>query len=116
MKYIKSFNESYLDKDFVETSLIELMDKGYEIIFKEGDMITIGVNASSEVVYWRDIKDYFVPLVEVLEQEYRIVYMCIATWDSGEFYYDKSKELDVNIEQIYDSEFRYFEMVIKKKQ
>lgn len=98
MKHIKRFNESlenYLDqlKDFCESNLVYLLDEGFQLKYDTDPMnfpelIVIkhrgdaGVNVkiicpnyrNSKLpnTYWSDIKDYIIPFLQRLCNEYKL--------------------------------------------
>lgn len=85
---LKSYNESLeendkLDylfelQDFCETSLVYLLDKGYEVsIFNDTLNIThielhLGDKDSSQNFYWNDVKDYYIPFLQLLSRRYKL--------------------------------------------
>ena len=77
MKYIKKYSslivESVKDdlKDFCETSLVYLLDEGFEIDCEESRFGIIDIFLSLNKQFdWNDIKDYFIPFIQLLSRRY----------------------------------------------
>jgi hypothetical protein len=105
MKYLKLFNES-IDKenltDLCDMCLAYLMDDGYEYEIQEWNWLDYKVikfdnklienksyywpNRYENMFKWSDIKNHFIPFLEMLSRQYRIkdVKMDIITeWEEG---------------------------------
>jgi len=88
MKHLKMFKESLdeddkLDylfelRDFCDNSLAYLLDDGYEVdVFNDRLSIThialsLPGNNSSDEFYWNDIKDYYIPFLQLLSRRYNL--------------------------------------------
>jgi hypothetical protein len=86
MKHLKRFNESVTQEelqDFCESSLAYLMDEGFTIkIYGPDDPrrplpkrqfnIWIHKDNAKEFFKWDDVKDYYIPLLQLLSNRYDI--------------------------------------------
>jgi hypothetical protein len=99
MKYIKPFNESLQPdevnelKEFCETSLAYLYDEGYNVSLSVRDqvkypdkqhiIVSLGLPEENYVplrpyagyqkFYWDDVKDYFIPFLQMLVRRYELL-------------------------------------------
>lgn len=98
MKHIKPFNESKENlqqelKDFCETSLAYLLDDGYDISISLRDqvkypgknhvIVSLGLPeenylplrpyAGYSKFYWNDVKDYYIPFLQMLVRRYELL-------------------------------------------
>lgn len=64
-------------KDFVESCLAYLLDEGFEIFIPRGvsdGATAIWLSHSTKGYFnWNDIKDYYIPLLELLSNRYNII-------------------------------------------
>ena len=88
MKHLKMFKESVdendkLDylfelRDFCDNSLVYLLDEGYEVdVFNDISSVThialsLPGRNSSEEFYWNDVKDYYIPFLQLLSRRYKL--------------------------------------------
>lgn len=86
MKHLKMFKESLNDgerdelKDFCETSLAYLMDEGFEVSCDDNKYINLYLPGKSpyrygtakDEFYWNDIKDHFIPFLQLLSKRYEL--------------------------------------------
>ncbi len=82
MRYLKRFNESLIEeniREFCEERLVAITDKGYYVhVYEYGDGVTeisIGRGSygdNSDNFKWSDVKDDFIPFIEILDGEYII--------------------------------------------
>lgn len=86
MKHLKMFKESLNDaevvelKDFCETNLAYLMDEGFEISCDDNKYINLHLPGKSpsrygsakDEFYWNDIKDHFIPFLQLLSRRYEL--------------------------------------------
>ena len=91
MRYLKKFNESLTQdeiRDFCEMHLVYLLDDGYELAFREIGRITQinflkpngvtpirwtpGQGGQVDWFNWDDIKNRFIPFLQILNKEYDI--------------------------------------------
>ena len=104
MKHLKKFNESLQPvevdelKDFCETSLAYLLDDGYQVSVsmrdkvkypeKQHTIVSLGLkgNMGYRLFDWNDIKDYYIPFLQMLVRRYELVsyftdndYVCFNT-------------------------------------
>jgi len=82
MKHIKKFNENFYNeaintnidelKDLADSSLVYLLDEGFKLEYYPGvgQEIAIKFIAKDGGVKWGDIKDYFIPFLERLQNDY----------------------------------------------
>lgn len=111
MRYIKKFNESnekYLNlKDLVETHLVDLIDNGVTVECEHaGGRTWISVDIKilfGEDIYWNDIKDSIIPLVQMLEVDFIIKQINIYNW-SGDYAVDCGYDCDnsMDLDKISD--------------
>ena len=95
MKHLKRYNESLTTdeveklKDFCETSLAYLLDDGYDISISLRDQVKYpGKNhviisfgkesfentwSDYELFDWNDVKDYFIPFLQLLVRRYELL-------------------------------------------
>ncbi len=84
MKYIKLFNESIsqIDRDnkikeiksFCEMYLVDLTDKGCELTIEYATVVNVYTfRLDTKGLKWSMIKDSFLPFLEMLMKEYKIV-------------------------------------------
>ena len=111
MRYLRRFNESnYEDvKDFCETHLAYLADKGYTIKVVETNKnalvgavtgiegrfhITIkyeyGISERKVEIRWSEIKDLFIPFYKILTRRYTLLrlYSCGKNYQWGKLHYE----------------------------
>lgn len=97
MKYIKKFNEnnisSYDIRVFIEELLVEMFDKEYKFyLTRNSDSILIDIYSLDHYeLSWLRIKDNFIPFLDILNEEYRILKQSIDNINSdiliyGDFY------------------------------
>jgi len=85
MKHLRRYNESLDDtevdelKDFCETSLAYLMDEGFEISCTENKYLYLSLpgkqlrySLAKDPFDWNDIKDHFIPFVQLLSRRYEL--------------------------------------------
>jgi hypothetical protein len=86
MKHLKMFNESLNDGetkeliDFCETSLAYLMDEGFDISCDLDKYLQLSLPGKSDTGYgtakdpfdWNDIKDHFIPFLQLLSRRYEL--------------------------------------------
>ena len=101
MKHLKRFNESLQSdevdelKDFCETSLAYLLDDGYDISISLRDqvrypdkpyiIVSLGLLEPQipmwawpgmmkfRKFYWNDVKDYYIPFLQMLQRRYELI-------------------------------------------
>ena len=86
MKHLKKFNESLEPveveelKDFCEMSLAYLLDDGYKISVtlsydKQHIVVSLGLGEPkySEKFDWNDVKDYYIPFLQMLVRRYELL-------------------------------------------
>jgi hypothetical protein len=109
MKHLKKFNESLqpdeIDqlKEFCENSLAYLLDDGYDISISLRDqvfshiwskypdkpyiIVSLGL-LEPRKFYWNDVKDYYIPFLQMLQRRYELlpyldaaahIYVCFNT-------------------------------------
>ena len=105
MKYLKRFNESnsYEEelRDFCETSLAYLADKGYNVKVvnvgkNQNDYfhITIkyeyGGDEQKKEIRWLEIKDHFIPFYKILNRRYIMLrlFTCGRNYQWGKLHYE----------------------------
>jgi len=83
MKYLKKFNESAESekiediKKFCNEYLAYLIDDGYKVVVYPTSVfpnITIGISYNNRGFMYNDIKDYFIPFITVLKDEFELKY------------------------------------------
>jgi hypothetical protein len=86
MKHLKRFNESITSEelqDFCESSLAYLMDEDFNVTIRGGDDprarattgqfgIFLAKNNGREFFKWDDVKDYYIPFLQLLSNRYDI--------------------------------------------
>jgi len=86
MKHLKMFKESLDDyevdelKDFCETNLAYLMDDGFHISCDDNQYLHLSLPGKSRTAYgtakdefyWNDIKDHFIPFLQLLSRRYEL--------------------------------------------
>lgn len=83
MRYLKRFNESLSEydlKEFCEENLVSLMDNKYNVyVYNKRDnediypvVIFLGNDDIEESFKWDDIKEDFIPFIELLKTKYTI--------------------------------------------
>lgn len=109
MRYLKRFNENYDIKDkpqwfseledFCQTSLVYLIDDGYEFDCSndantfpeppglsadyEGDtgviinLYNLGKVRNGDFFKWSEIKDYYIPFIKLLSRRYRLLHFTL---------------------------------------
>ena len=80
MKHLKRFNESLTDneveelKDFCESSLVYLLDDGYDVYIQRewnvGFHVLFGL--PNDNFLWNDVKDYYIPFLQLLSRRYKL--------------------------------------------
>ncbi len=103
MKHLKKFNESLepveVDelKDFCENCLAYLLDDGYNVSVSMRDqvkypdkpyiIVSLGL-LEPRKFYWNDVKDYYIPFLQMLQRRYELlpyldasahIYVCFNT-------------------------------------
>lgn len=95
MRYIKPFNENkdnFVDelKDFCETSLVYLLDDGYNVSlyikdkvkYPEKNHVIVSLDltpenqatiATYQKFYWDDVKNYYIPFLQLLVRRYKFL-------------------------------------------
>lgn len=93
MKYIRPFNESKENlvedlQDFCDTSLAYLYDEGYNVSLSKRDqvkypekshiIVSLGLPNENYVpnyrnFYWDDVKDYYIPFLQMLVRRYELL-------------------------------------------
>lgn len=86
MKHLKRFNEGVTQEDlqdFCESSLAYLMDESFNVTIRGGDDprarattgqfgIFLAKNNGREFFKWDDVKDYYIPFLQLLSNRYDI--------------------------------------------
>ena len=103
MKHLKKFNESLEPndveelKDFCENCLAYLLDDGYNVSVTSRDqvkypdkpyiIVSLGL-LEPRKFYWNDVKDYYIPFLQMLQRRYELlpyldasahIYVCFNT-------------------------------------
>ena len=87
MKHLKKFNESLEPndveelKDFCENCLAYLLDDGYNVSVTSRDqvkypdkpyiIVSLGL-LEPRKFYWNDVKDYYIPFLQMLQRRYEL--------------------------------------------
>lgn len=130
MKHIKPFNENKDNfeeelRDFCETSLAYLLDEGYDISVTLKDkvkypekkyvLVTLGLKDQEsnpghgcgwELYYWNDVKDYYIPFLQMLVRRYKLQayptgYLAFNT-KRGVFYLPLEQVINDEVSQVFD--------------
>jgi hypothetical protein len=84
MRYLKRYNESVSREDiqdFCDTAFAYLMDEGFNVTIRGGDdpkvntgqfAIFLQKNNGREFFKWDDVKDYYIPFLQLLSNRYNI--------------------------------------------
>lgn len=82
MKYLLKFNEDVSDeyelnqlKEFCNENLVSLIDEGYYLFFDESELNGVKIflsNDEKQKFKWSDVKDEFIPFLEMLISKYNI--------------------------------------------
>jgi len=104
MKHLKRFNESLQSdevdelKDFCETSLAYLLDDGYQVSVsmrdkvkypeKQHTIVSLGLkgNMGYRLFDWNDVKDYFIPFLQMLVRRYELLPVYFNTEDGFKYF------------------------------
>lgn len=107
MRYIKPFritessNQQYIDeiKDLAESSLVYLLDEGFKLEYYPGvgQEIAIKLVAKEGGVKWDDIKDYFIPFLERLQNDYIVQERTLVQFDDVTIKYGNSSSDSINL-------------------
>jgi len=107
MKYIKYFritessNQQYIDeiKDLADSSLVYLLDDGFKLEYYPGvgQEIAIKFVAKEGGVKWGDIKDYFIPFLERLQNDYIVQERTLVQFNDVTIKYSSSDSMNVAI-------------------
>lgn len=106
MRYIKSFritesSNQYIDevKDLAESSLVYLLDEGFKLEYYPGvgQEIAIKLVAKEGGVKWDDIKDYFIPFLERLQNDYIVQERTLVQFDDVTIKYGNSSSDSINL-------------------
>ena len=125
MRYLKMFKESNnFDKlkFFTEENLAYLLDnKEYKIVFRNADTnCYISLTKSNKFgqirINWNDVKDYLIPFIEVLKDEYKIINFIPWKGSTGNiaFVVDKNDlSKYYHIEDLENFKLEFYQMIIK---
>lgn len=75
MKHLRRFNEGKVEdiREFCKMHLANLLDYGYDFILRDDiDEYTFLLFNNYEMIKWNEIKDEFIPFLQVLKNEYII--------------------------------------------
>lgn len=82
MKYLLKFNEDVSDeyelnqlKEFCNENLVSLIDEGYYLFFDESELNGVKIflsNDEKQKFKWSDVKDEFLPFLEILISKYNV--------------------------------------------
>ena len=107
MRYIKYFritessNQQYIDevKDLADSSLVYLLDDGFKLEYYPGvgQEIAIKFVAKEGGVKWGDIKDYFIPFLERLQNDYIVQERTLVQFNDVTIKYSSSDSMNVAI-------------------
>lgn len=107
MRYIKPFritessNQQYIDevKDLADSSLVYLLDEGFKLEYYPGvgQEIAIKLVAKEGGVKWDDIKDYFIPFLERLQNDYIVQERTLVQFDDVTIKYGNSSSDSINL-------------------
>ena len=107
MRYIKPFritessNQQYIDeiKDLADSSLVYLLDEGFKLEYYPGvgQEIAIKLVAKEGGVKWGDIKDYFIPFLERLQNDYIVQERTLVQFDDVTIKYGNSSSDSINL-------------------
>lgn len=107
MRYIKYFritessNQQYIDeiKDLADSSLVYLLDDGFKLEYYPGvgQEIAIKLVAKEGGVKWDDIKDYFIPFLERLQNDYIVQERTLVQFDDVTIKYGNSSSDSINL-------------------
>jgi len=112
MKHLKKFNEDNIInniKELTDSCLISLKDDGYEISYDYSlisqNKVCISIpdskyQGSDKFFYYTDVKDYFIPYITLLSDDYNIKDIGIIPADSGRMTY--IQPIDVINDKIMD--------------
>jgi hypothetical protein len=118
MKHLRRYNESLTEDEvdelteFCETSLAYLLDDGYEVFVQREWNVGFHVIfklEDSEDFYWNDIKDYFIPFLQLLSRRYKFgIYAALGNSRrkgiSGEVYINADNPSFYTVEQVINDE------------
>lgn len=126
MKYLRKFNEGVSTediRDFCESSFVYLMDEGFTIkIFSSDDPRTslpkgqfniwLQKDNARSFFKWDDVKDYYIPFLQLLDNRYDIGGMKeVSNWGG---YSTSSTNVEKNIRFRYRQKKDYFFVNINK--
>ena len=105
MRYIKHFrimeSSNNIDeiKDLAESSLVYLLDEGFKLEYYPGvgQEIAIKLVAKEGGVKWDDIKDYFIPFLERLQNDYIVQERTLVQFDDVTIKYGNSSSDSINL-------------------
>lgn len=115
MKHLKRFNEGLTDdeveelKDFCESSLAYLLDDGYDVYIQRewnvGFHVVFGLPGpeDSEYFYWNDIKDYYIPFLQLLSKRYKLGTYSV-NGKSGNVFFNSDNSAYYTVEQVINDE------------
>ena len=105
MRYIKHFrimeSSNNIDeiKDLAESSLVYLLDEGFKLEYYPGvdQELSIKFVAKQGGVKWGDIKDYFIPFLERLKNDYIVQENTLIQFNDVTIKYGKSSSDSMNV-------------------
>jgi len=86
-------------KDLAESSLVYLLDEGFKLEYYPGvgQEIAIKLVAKEGGVKWDDIKDYFIPFLERLQNDYIVQERTLVQFDDVTIKYGNSSSDSINL-------------------
>ena len=115
MKHLKRYNEGLTDdeveelKDFCESSLAYLLDDGYDVYIQRewnvGFHVVFGLPGTedSEYFYWNDIKDHYIPFLQLLSRRYKLGTYSVND-KSGNVFFNSDNSEYYTVDQVINDE------------
>jgi hypothetical protein len=115
MKHLRRYNENLTDdeveelKDFCESSLAYLLDDGYDVYIQREWNVGFHVifckpgTEDSEDFYWNDIKDYYIPFLQLLSRRYKLGTYSV-NGKSGNVFFNSDNTSYCTLQQVIDDD------------
>lgn len=97
----KMKRDPYIDevKDLADSSLVYLLDEGFKLEYYPGvgQELSIKFVAKQGGVKWGDIKDYFIPFLERLMNDYILQEFALVQFNDVTIKYSNSNSISMNV-------------------